>query len=316
VSATDDLWIGVDLGGTNVRAALVAADGRVLARARRETRAAEGVDATIGRIVGAIEEVRAGSRVAGVGIGSPGPLDSRRGVVISAPNLPGWVDVPLGDLVRSRVGLETIVENDANVAALGESWLGAGRGASSLLLLTLGTGIGGGIVAGGRVWRGHRGFAGEMGHTTFDPNGVVCGCGNRGCLEQYASATALVRRTREAIAAGRPTSLIAKPAITAAVVHAEALAGDALARELLAETGRILGVAIGSAANLLDPEVVVVAGGLAGAGDFLFGPLREEAKRRALPAVAASLEIVPAALGDDAGVLGAARNAAVESQAY
>ncbi|MBI1853151.1 MAG: ROK family protein, partial [Planctomycetes bacterium] len=253
-----------------------------------------------------------GLRVAGVGIGSPGPLDSRRGIVLSAPNLTGWVNAPLGERVETAVRIPTIVENDANVAALAESWLGAGREASSVLLITLGTGIGGGIVLGGRIWRGHGGFAGEIGHTTYVVDGVACGCGNRGCLEQYASATALVRRTREAIASGRKTSLIAKPTITAAVVHEEAVAGDALCRDLLAETGRILGVAIGSVSNLLDPEVVVVAGGLVNAGDFLFAPMREEAKRRALPAVAATLTILPAALGDDAGALGAARNAALE----
>ncbi len=308
-------WIGVDLGGTNIRAALIADDGRILARVRRETRGADGLEPTLARIAAAIEEVRESEpsiAISGVGIGCPGPLDPRTGIVLRAPNLPGWIDVPLKAVLEGLVSMPVVVENDANAAALGESWLGAGEGASSLVLITLGTGIGGGIVLGGRIWRGALGFAGEIGHTMFVLDGHPCGCGNRGCLEQYASATGLVRRAREAIASGKRTSLGTRPAITAAVIHQEAKAGDALALDLLAETGRILGIAIGSIGNFLNPEVVILGGGLSNAGTLLFDPLRAEVRKHAFAEVAETLRIVPAALGDDAGVLGAARNAAIE----
>ncbi len=300
--------VGIDLGGTNLRAGLVDASGRILEREARPTRAERGPAAVIDEIAALAASVARGGRAAeGIGVGSPGPLDAETGVVFDAPNLAGWRNVPLKRELEARTGLPVRVENDANAAAFGEAWLGAGRGARILVCVTLGTGIGGGIVADGAIVRGTSGVAGEIGHVTIDPGGPLCGCGNRGCVEAFASATAVVRAARERIRAGERSALPDDPGLDAAAIAAAARSGDPLAVSVLGGAGTHLGLAASIIAHLLNPDRIVFSGGLAGAGPCLFGPLIAELERRTFPRARAALTIALAGLGDDAGLVGAAR---------
>jgi len=306
--------VGIDLGGTNVKGGLVSRDGTVAARRSAKTEADRGVEHVIRRIADLTEAlVRAGgtdrTSVAGVCVGSPGPLDSRTGVIHEAPNL-GWWDVPLAEPLAALVGLPVFVENDANVAAFGEHWAGAARGRECVVLLTLGTGIGGGIVLNGEVWRGVTDTGAELGHTTIRYDGPECNCGSRGCIEAYASATAVARRMQEAVEAGRDSSLksavLAGEAVDAERIHRAAAAGDALARDILEETGRFLGIAVANFVNIFNPNCVILHGGMMNAGEMLLGPLRETMRGRCFAASQRGLEVLPSALKGDAGIVGAA----------
>lgn len=294
--------IGMDLGGTNLRVAAIDRSGRVEALHREESAAREGPDLLIERIIGAVRLVAArvgsgGGTVRGVMLGAPGIIAAATGVVLSSPNLPGWRDVPLRDLVATALGLTVRLENDANAAAYGEYWRGAGQGSASMVLLTLGTGVGGGLVLGGGLWRGADGTAGEIGHITIDPAGRTCRCGNAGCLETYASATAIVDRYRELSGA--------EEAVTADLVHARALEGDANARQAFREGGRALGICFATLVNLLNPERIVIGGGVLPAWDLFMPQAEQELRRRAFAAPAARVGFARAALGDLAGVTGA-----------
>ncbi len=297
--------IGMDVGATNIRSARVDATGTLLARDRRPTCADQGRDTVVEHIVGSIHAV-SDDTVEAVGIGVPGPLDPDTGIVYAPPNMTGWGDEPLRDLVAYKIGKRVALENDANAWGLGEAWLGAGRDRSSLILLTLGTGIGGCLVLGGRPWHGAHNVGCEIGHIVYDPDGVPCGCGSRGCLEQYASATGIARRAAEGIEGGAKTTLRVE-GLTSASVHEAAVAGDAFAREIIEETGRILGVGLTTLCNFFDPELIVVGGGAAAAGEMLFDPMRAELAARAIQMPAGLPPIVPPQLGEDAGILGAAR---------
>ncbi len=305
--------VGVDLGGTNIKLGLISPDGEVLERNSTETRAERGPEAVAGRICDAVLGLlaRAGldrRAVAGVGIGSPGTIDLQAGVVTFSPNLPGWHDVPLRRLVEEGTELGCVLDNDANAAALAESWVGAGRGKSSLILLTLGTGIGGGIVLDGRIWHGGNGVAGEIGHMSIDPDGPECGCGNRGCLEAFASATGMVRRMKEAIEKGEKTSLADQAeTLTARRIHEAAEAGDQAARRTVQMTGRYLGIGVSNLMHILNPEVIAFSGGMTGAGRMLMDPLLEEADWRTMEAPRRDVKICFAELPEDAGIIGAAR---------
>lgn len=306
--------IGVDLGGTNIKAGAVTLQGEVLVRHRVSTLAEEGPDAVIGRICNAVHHCavqleRQDATAVGVGVGSPGPIDLREGVVIEAPNLPGWDEVPLRDKVAEGAGLHCVLENDANAAALAEQWVGAGRGADSLVMFTLGTGIGGGIVLDGKVWHGTKGYGGEIGHMSINPDGPLCGCGNRGCIEAYASATAMVRRMQEAIDVGVETTLSGMSGeFTARDICEAALSGDAAARQNFIETGTYLGVAVTNIVHILNPAVVVLSGGVIAAGELLMNPIQQEARGRLMGAFLDGLRICFAELGEDAGSIGAARS--------
>ena len=308
-----DIVIGIDLGGTNIKAGAVSPTGTILFHQSTPTNAAQGPEAVADRIAEAALQCRDGvpngrQRTAGIGIGSPGTIDLGKGIVQFSPNLPGWTDIPLRDMVEKRTGLPCVLENDANAAALGEQWVGAGRGTSSVVIFTLGTGIGGGIVLDGKVWHGFNGVAAEIGHMSIDPHGPKCGCGNTGCIEAYASATAMVRRMKEAIASGQRTSLAARgDRLTAKDIYDAATAGDKAARENMQETGRYLGVAISNIMHILNPEVVVLSGGVTAAGDMLMRPILEEVDKRTLEASRRNVQVLFARLGDDAGVIGTAR---------
>ena len=313
MSGQQDPVIGVDLGATNTKVGLVQVDGGVVCRCSLATEPRQGPDATAERICrAALDLIRqVGLRVAdirGVGIGSPGAVDAESGVVAFWPNVPSWRAVPLRRLFERRLGLPCVVENDGNAAALAEHWIGVGRGLSSLVLLTLGTGIGGGIVLDGRLWRGASGAAGELGHMSIDPSGLACVCGGRGCLQAYAGAPAIVSRMCQALAAGVPTMLAGHEGeLTADLVHQAALADDQAARRNICETGRYLGVAASNLMHVLNPPAVVFSGGVAAAGSMLLNPVKEEVARRTLEASRRGVKLAISAVPDDAGIIGAAR---------
>ncbi|MCC6698734.1 MAG: ROK family glucokinase [Candidatus Hydrogenedentes bacterium] len=308
--------VGVDLGGTNVKTAVVARNGRLLGKDSRPTRATEGPDVVIDTMVASVELAleHAGvdpSDLRAVGVGAPGPMNWRTGVVFSPPNLPGWSDVPLAELMSERLSVPVFVDNDANVACWGEFWSGAGREVDSLVCLTLGTGVGGGIVVGGRLVRGIDGTAAEIGHICVMRDGRACNCGAKGCLEAYASVTGMVRTALEGIDAGRPTMLTrmcgGDPALIDGKMISDALQqGDEFAAWVMRETAIWLGTGIGSLINLLNPEMVVLCGGMIAAGDVLFDPIRETALAQSFEVPGQRAQIVPAGLGADSGVIGAA----------
>ncbi len=256
----------------------------------------QGKDKVIRRLLDAAAGIieRSGVKVKAIGAGCPGPLDSKKGIVLSPPNLPDWRGVRLKKIIERRFRVHVVVENDANCAGLGEAMNGAGRGSSSMVLLTLGTGIGSAIVLDGKLWTGKGGFASEFGHVSINLNGPRCNCGNRGCLEMYASATAVVRRRK---AAGK---------MTAEDIYKAAEKGDRISRRIVDETAVYLGAAIANIINALDPETIVLAGGMAKAGKVFFGKVKKAAKERALREAYKGVRIVPAALGEDAGIIGAA----------
>lgn len=311
--------IGVDIGGTNLVVGAVTESGtRVHGLVTEATGAPEGPDAVIDRIVVMARRVMAETRrddpkaeIRGVGIGSPGPLNREKGVVIFTPNL-RWKDMPVRDRIGTALGLPASLDNDANCAMLGEHWVGAAQGARHAVCFTIGTGIGGGIVINGELVHGASDAAAEVGHITIDVNGRRCGCGNDGCLEAYASGPAIARRAAEAIDAGAASDILARAGgestrITAQTVFEAAAAGDPLADELVRDTARYLGVGIANLLNILNPEVVVVCGGVTGAGDHLFVPLRREVARRAFKPAVEACRIVPGLLPGTAGVIGAAK---------
>ena len=310
--------IGVDAGGTKVEALLVGVEsgGSILDRRRAQTPATD-AEATTRTIVALARELMAGrDDVSALGVGAAGMVDLG-GVMRFAPNL-AWREFPLAERIRSGVGLPTLVDNDANVAAWGEFRFGAGRGSNDMLLVTVGTGIGGGIVAGGRLFRGGHGFAGEIGHIIVEPNGPLCGCGNLGCWEQVASGRAIGRLGREA-AQEHPESLIVElagglsGAVTGLVVTAAALKGDHVAVRIMAEVGRRLGEGIAGLVNILDPDIVVVGGGVIEAGELILDPARRAfVDTVEAPEHRPEVPLVPAVMGNDAGAVGAADLAWVE----
>jgi len=311
--------VGVDIGGTNIVVGTVAEDGSAVHGVRSApTLPEEGPEAVLGRIARLVQasiaetEKTAGiarERVVGVGIGSPGPLDRDRGVVLLTPNL-GWRELPLRDLVSEAVGLPASLDNDANCAIYGEWWVGAARGSQYVVGLTIGTGIGGGIVIGGKIYYGTSGVAGEIGHTTIDSTGRRCKCGNYGCLEAYASGPAIAARAIEGIETGAETRLSGMVSgelskITAQTVYEAAKANDEYALEIVRDTAKFLGAGVANLVNIFNPDTVVIVGGVTTAGDQLFVPLRGEVKRRAFKPAVDRCSIVPGELPGTAGVVGA-----------
>ena len=311
--------IGVDLGGTNIVVGAMPEDGsREIGIRSEPTHPERGAEAVVDRIVSMIaqlmSEITASTGASmkdfhGVGVGAPGPLDRDRGVVVVAPNL-GWRDFPLRDAISERINLPATLDNDANCAAVGEWWRGAARGARNVVGITIGTGIGGGIVIDGQLYHGSSDVAGEIGHTTIDSTGRYCRCGNYGCLEAYASGPAIALRAREALERDE-VSVLHKMVkgqldqLTAATVYEAAHRGDALAHEVVRDTAKFLGTGIANLLNTLNPDVVVITGGVTRAGDRLFEPLRAEVKRRAFRPAVAACRIVPGSLDGTAGVVGA-----------
>lgn len=311
--------IGVDLGGTNIAAGAMPTDGtREIAMRMTPTLAEKGADGVVDRIVEMIEDVIAQTisetgagrdDFLGVGIGSPGPLDREKGIVVVTPNL-GWRDFPLRDEIAKRVNLKATLDNDANCATLGEWWAGAAKGGRNVVGLTIGTGIGGGLILDGKLYHGASDAAGEIGHTTIESNGRRCKCGNYGCLEAYTSGPAIAERAREAIASDEGSILLEMvdgdhSKITAQTVYEASKRGDEIARDVVRDTAHFLGVGISNLINIFNPDTVVIAGGVTQAGEALFDPLRAEVKRRAFKPAVDACRIVPGALPLSAGVVGA-----------
>src|SRR5215467_1282784 len=313
--------IGVDLGGTNLRIAAVEDGGRLLHSLSTATELALGRDFVIQEMSDAIRDLARefGSthKLAGIGVGVPGIIDLATGTVHSATNLPGWSNYPVRGELESRLGVPVLLENDANCAALGEKWLGAGRGVEDLCMITLGTGVGGGVVIDGKPWHGLIGMAGEIGHMTVFPEGNPCVCGNYGCLEQYASATAIRRMALKAIENGQAPGLArcleSDPAFSSHAVFQCAVSGDATAKEIFATAGRALGIALGNLINALNFPLYVVGGGVSRAWEAFSPALFAELRKRSIvfrageAAKQKSTMVVPAQLAGDAGLVGAAR---------
>ena len=307
--AASGVAVGLDIGGTKIAAMRVTAEGAILERAVAKTPATDQRE-FLATVTGQARDLVDG-QVGAIGVGITGLIDHATGVVRYGPNLP-YRDLPLRDHLQQATGLPCVVDNDATVAAWGEFRVGAGRGTTDMLMVTVGTGIGGGIVAGGRLFRGAHGFGAEIGHVVVDPDGPLCGCGNRGCWEQVAAGRAIDRVGREAARAD-PGSLLARlaggdpAAVTGLMVVQAAQQGDAVSIAVLSEVGRRLGQGIAGIVNVLDPQIVVVGGGAISAGDLLLGPVREVVRTAILaPKFRPEVPVVAAQMGNAAGGIGAA----------
>ncbi len=310
--------IAVDIGGTKIITALFSADGKLRAKDVHPTLANEGVRAVIERIYAGINSTlennkMSPSQLGAISIACAGGIDTGKGIVVTpSPHLPGWAGLPLAKIIKKiTTRVITYVLNDANAAALGEQRYGAGKGIKNLVLLTLGTGIGGGIIIDGKLYLGARGGAGELGHMTVEADGLRCDCGNTGCLEKYASGTAVANDAVERLHQGDKSSLIDMAGgevakITAEMVGAAARKGDKLAREVIERVAYYLGVGMVNIANIFNPEMIVIGGGMAALGEMIIAPGRKMVAARAFSINSQGIQIVKAELGNDAGVYGAA----------
>ena len=307
--------LGIDLGGTNLKAGICDAQGSLVAQHAIETKAELGFKGVLARMVALVDELveMSGKRrteISAIGVGAPGPLSRAAGLIYNAPNLPGWVNVPLRQRLSDATGLPVVLENDANAAAFAELIAGAGRGAHSLVLLTLGTGVGGGIVLDGQVWHGADDSAGEMGHTMLVPGGRPCPCGQAGCFERYCSANAIGARLVEAIEAGEDSMLAAQVRaggeVDALAVQRAMEAGDALATRIWDETCYYLALGCITIERMLAPDLIVLAGGLIGAGDLLLRPVQEYYEKLRWRLTKRVTGIAFSTLGGQAGIIGAA----------
>ena len=309
--------IGVDLGGTNIVCAIVNYQGKIVNRLKVPTLAERGKEATIKRIIETIYENIVQSSVVpddiiGIGIGAPGPLDVKRGMINFAPNLPGWRDVPLRKILEDEFNMKVVLENDANAAAWGERCFGAGQGVNNLVCFTLGTGIGGGIIIDGKIYHGNNYGAAELGHMTVNKDGPRCNCGNYGCLEAYSSATGIKNRIKNRIREGIKSDFLnfdedkLFESLRLKSIFEAARKGDRLTSIVVEEAISYLGIAIANITNILNPEMVVLVGGITNEGEKLLIPLKGEVKKRAFYSNYKSLKIVIGELGGNAGVLGAA----------
>lgn len=306
--------IGVDVGGTNIKIALVDREGAISYSNSIPTRAELGYEYTISAMKQAITDLMAATNtdknnIEGIGFGFPGQIDYKNGIVKNAPNIPGWVEVPIAEAMEKEFGIPTRVDNDVRCAALGELNFGAGKGCENLICITVGTGIGSGLVINGKLVRGASNAAGELGHIKLNTTGgPLCGCGDFGCLEAYASGPSIVAMAEEYIKGGKSTKfreLAEDGEITPYIVSQAAAQGDGVAKRIFTIMGEYIGVGLASVVNLLNPEKIIIGGGVADAGDILFNPIRETIAKRAMPIQASAVEIVPAGLGNSAGVIGA-----------
>ena len=310
--------IGVDLGGTKISTAISTIEGNILANVVLPTKAEEGEVAVLGRIIQSIDEVIVGSstsidEVEAIGIGSPGPLDAKKGIIITTPNLP-FKDYNLVQKKKKKYNIPVYLDNDANAAAIGEYMFGAGKGKESIIYFTVSTGVGGGAVLDGKVYRGHTSNALEIGHTTVDPNGPRCNCGNLGCLEAMSSGTAIAKKGKEAVSTNVETSLKKYDTITSYEVFKEAEAGDEVAKDIIDNALTYLGIGVANAIATFDPEMIIIGGGVSKAGDIVFDTVKKVVHKSCFKSMAESCEIVPAGLGSDAGVVGAVALAIIESR--
>ncbi len=308
--------LAIDLGGTKIIAAIISDEGQIIAKEYCHTLADEGVQPVIDRIFSTVDSLFSlknidPSQLHSISLAAAGVIDSEKGLITLSPNLPGWHDVPLRDIVKRKYGANTLLVNDASAAALGEHQFGAGKGVNNLIYLTVSTGIGGGIIIDGKLYLGSSGGAGEIGHMTIDVDGPRCNCGDTGCLETLASGTAVAEEAVRRIKQGEGSSLteIMKGEIeniTAEKVSVAAQEGDSLASEVISQAATYLGIGMVNLVNIFNPEMIIIGGGMAKMGDLLLEPARRVVRERAFQLSARLVRIVPAQLGDTAGVLGAA----------
>lgn len=307
--------VGVDVGGTNVKIALIDKKGEILFSKTVPTRAEMGYEYTINNMKQSIRELVDEAKIdknslEGIGFGFPGQIDCDNGIVRILPNIPGWINVPIAEIMQKEFNVPVKVDNDVRCAALAELNYGAGVGCNNLICITVGTGIGSGLIVNGRLVRGASNAAGEIGHVKLSINdGPICGCGDTGCMEAYASGPAIVAMAKDYIKGGKSTKYRemtnTKSEITPAVVAQAAKEGDVVAQRIFTIMGEYIGTGLASVVNLLNPEKIVIGGGVADAGEILINPLKETLTKRAMPIQGAAVEIVPAQLGNTAGVIGA-----------
>ena len=302
-----------DLGGTHLRAATIDRDGRIIHRLKQRTPVAARPEDIVCALVSAARDCQtlganAGDNIRALAIVVPGSVNVKEGIVVKAPNLPCLDGFPLTSALSEALQRSTFLENDANAAAVGEMWQGAARGKRSIVCVTLGTGVGGGIILDGKLWRGANGSAAEIGHMCVEPfGGVACACGSRGCLEVYASATAIVRMAHERQPRYPASPLNDVEDLTAEEVYGAGKQGDGLASEVFHRMGAYLGIGLANLINILNPETIVIGGGVANGWELFARDMRHQVVEHAFPLPAAQVKIVPAECGDDAGLLGAAR---------
>ena len=305
--------IGVDVGGTNVKLALVDLNGKIVYSNTTPTRADLGYEHSIANIQNAIEELMKETNtnkdaIEAIGFGFPGQIDYQAGIVRLLPNMPGWVEIPVAKIMEDKFGIQTKLDKDVRVATLGELKYGAGKGCQNLVCITVGTGIGSGLVFNGKLIRGAKNAAGEIGHIKMTMgDGPICGCGDYGCFEAYASGPSIVAEAKEYIKGGKSSKFkeLATEELSPYIIAQAALQGDVVAKRIFTKMGEIIGLGLTSVINLLNPEKVIIGGGVADAGDILFNPIRETVAKRAMPIQGGAVEIVPAELGNTAGVIGA-----------
>lgn len=303
------LVFSADLGGTHLRAGLIDENGRIVSQMKQPTPAGDKPDCVVNALVACAVELQAAAakNFDAASVMVPGTVNRQNTAVVEAPNLPSLDNFGLKAALERELRVPVVLENDANAAAVGEMWLGAARDTRNLICITLGTGVGGGIILDGKLWRGAYGSAGELGHTSVDPiNGPACKCGSNGCLEMFASATAIVRMVRESMNRF-PDTILREQCLTAEKIYAAAKSGDELALMAFRNVGDYLGVSLANLINMLGPDVIVIGGGVANGWDLFEAPMRKQINKRAFPSVASSVKIRVAECGDNAGLLGAAR---------
>jgi glucokinase len=315
--------IACDLGGTNLRMAAIDSVGNILYRTKRDTPKADRADEIVGALIESAKDCRKNvegqGEVLAVAVAAPATVSAEKGIILKAPNVPALDGFRLVAALENELSIKAILENDANAAGVGENWLGASKGFQNSICVTLGTGVGGGIIINGKILQGIDGTAGEIGHICVEPFGAPCGCGSRGCVEQYSSATAVVRQTQELASQYPKSDLAHKSRLTSKDVYEAGLAGDELALEVFRRQGFYLGIALGGLINVLNPEVIVIGGGAAAGWDLFISHLQEQIEYRTYREPRLRAKLVQAELGDDAGILGAAKLAfdrlAVEKKA-
>jgi glucokinase len=308
-SVSQGLVFAVDLGGTYLRSALIDGSGTIHQQSKQPTPKGDSPDWVVNALVTAARNgsCNGGPPIVAASIMVPGTVDNKNATVVQAPNLPSLTNYSLKTVLEDRLGWPVLLENDANAAAVGEMWLGAARGCRDVVSVTLGTGVGGGVILAGELWRGAHGSAGEIGHTTVDPfSGLKCKCGNIGCLELFASATAIVRMTREQLARF-PSSVLRSEELTAERVYDAGKADDELALSVFKKFGTYLGIGLANLINIIDPEIIVIAGGVVNGWTLFASHMQHEVNERAVRATAQQVKIAAAQCGDNAGLLGAAR---------
>ena len=306
-----EIVLAADLGGTNLRMAAVDREGKILHRTKHNTPQSNRADEIVSAIAEAAQEclsaVKKKGWIKAFGAALPATLNAPAGIILKAPNLPALDGFRFSATVSDELNLPVVLENDANAAAIGENWLGASKGFSNSICVTLGTGVGGGIILNCNILRGVDGPAGEIGHICVEPIGEPCGCGSRGCVEQYSSATAIVRLTRE-LENHYPKSILQnKTRLTSLDVYEAGKTGDELALEVFRKMGFYLGIALADLVNVLNPEIIVIGGGASAGWDLFINHVQDQIRKRAFDEPAARAKIVRAELGDDAGILGAAK---------